>query len=162
MSDIEGKREDDNTISAFLVPLQKCTLLVPEAAVAEIIAYEPLQRVQETPDWFLGILGWRGIQVPVISFEMLTVARASFSLASVSSASLVIVRALGGTGDLPYFALVAQATPRAVRPGPDELFEAGENVEATELTKVRYREEIVSIPNLDYIEEEIRKVSFAG
>ncbi|MBD3646699.1 MAG: chemotaxis protein CheW, partial [Pseudomonadales bacterium] len=118
--------ETNDRIPAFQVSLQKHNLLIPEATIAEIIPYEPLQRVQETPDWFLGILGWRGIQVPVISFEMLTMARASFSLASVSSASLVILRALGGHDDLSYFVLVAQSAPRRSEVGADELFEVDE------------------------------------
>jgi hypothetical protein len=85
--------EDDLDLPTFVIPLYKSILLIPNATVAEIIAYEPLQRVQGSPDWFLGFLGWRGVQVPVVSFEMLTVGRGSFSLVSVSSASLVVVKA---------------------------------------------------------------------
>ena len=67
-------------LSTYVVPLQKSNVLIPEITVAEVIPYEPLQRVQDTPDWFLGFLGWRGVQVPVASFEMLTIEKASFSL----------------------------------------------------------------------------------
>lgn len=153
--------ESDNELAAYLISLQKRELLVPATAVAEIIPYEPLQRVQDTPDWFLGVLGWRGVQVPVVSFEMLSVTRASFSFASVSSASLVVLRALGGTDDLAWFALVAQTPPRAVQVGPDQLFEREDPTEETELTKVTFQEEPVSIPDLDFIEERIRQVSYA-
>ena len=52
--------ENLNELPTFLVPLQKRSMLVPEATVAEIISYEPLQRVQNTADWFLGFLAWRG------------------------------------------------------------------------------------------------------
>lgn len=152
--------ETNDQLPAFLVALQKHHLLIPEATVAEIIAYEPLQRVQDTPDWFLGVLGWRGIQVPVISVEMLTMARASFSLASVSSASLVIVRALGGGDDLPYFALVAQTPPRLNQVTPDELFEEDDPPQPTELARVRFQKELAAIPDMAFIEAEIRKVSF--
>jgi chemosensory pili system protein ChpC len=87
-------------LPTFLVPLQKSNILLPSSSVAEIIPYEPLQRIQDTPDWFLGLLGWRGIEVPVLSFEMLTRANASFSLMSVASASLVVCTTLGGKVDL--------------------------------------------------------------
>jgi chemosensory pili system protein ChpC len=147
-------------LPAFLIPLQKSNLLLPNAAVAEIIPYEPLQRVQDTPDWFLGFLAWRGIQVPIASFEMLTVKRASFSLVSVASANLVILRALGGADDFSYFAVVAQTLPRLERVGPDQLFETDEPVAKTELVKVRFGNDLVSIPDLDFIESEIRAVAF--
>lgn len=145
-------------IPTFILPLQRSNLLVPNATVAEIIPYEPLQRVQDSPDWFLGYLGWRGVQVPVVSFEMLTVKRGSFSLVSVSSASLVVLKALGGREDQPFFAIVAQALPRLVRITPNELFETGEQHERTELMKARFADEIVSIPDLDYIESSILSV----
>ena len=131
---------------------------MPAAAVAEIIAYEPLQRVQGSPDWFLGFLGWRGVQVPVVSFEMLTVERGSFSLVSVSSASLVIVKAIAERDNLPFFAIVAQMLPRLVNIKSDELFETGENAEKTELQKARYADEVVSIPDLDFVELAIESV----
>lgn len=148
----------DQELPTFLLPLQKSTLLVPNATVAEIIPYEPLQRVQDTPDWFLGFLGWRGVQVPVVSFEMLTVERGSFSLVSVASASLVILKALGGKHDLQFFAIVAQALPRLVRITENELFATGEDTETTEVAKARYADAIVSIPDLDYIEAVIYEV----
>lgn len=153
--------ESDNELAAYIISLQKRELLVPGTTVAEIIPYEPLQRVQDTPDWFLGVLGWRGVQVPVVSFEMLSVTRASFSLASVSSASLVVLRALGGTDELAWFALVAQTPPRAVQVGSEQLFEREDPAEETELMKVTFQEEPVSIPDLDFIEERIREVSYA-
>lgn len=145
-------------LPTFIVPLQKSNLLIPNLTVAEIIPYEPLQRVEDSPDWLLGFLGWRGVQVPVVSFEMLTVERGSFSLVSVASASLVVLKALGGRSELPFFAVVAQALPRLVRITPNELFETGEETEKTELQKARYADEVVSIPDLDYVENAILSV----
>ena len=86
----DNDKEIVEKLPTFLVPLQKSNILLPRNSVAELIPYEPLQRIQNTPDWFLGLLSWRGVQVPVFSFEMLTRAAASFSLMSVASASLVI------------------------------------------------------------------------
>jgi len=154
--------ENVNELPTFFVPLQKRNMLVPEATVAEIIPYEPLQRVPDSADWFLGFLAWRGLQVPVVSFEMLTEERASFSLMSVSSASLVVIRAPRMTGDIEYIALVSQSLPWLVLIRPAELTESEEKVELTELMKVCYGEEVLSIPNLNYIESKICSVAFAN
>jgi len=157
---VEPFIEPPKELATFLIPLQKSNLLLPNAAVAEIIPYEPLRRVPDTPDWFLGFLAWRGVQVPVASFEMLTVKRASFSLVSVASANLVILRALGGADDFSYFAVVAQMLPQLERVAADQLFETDEPIARTELVKVRLGNDLVSIPDLDFIESEIRTVAF--
>ncbi|MFT7549212.1 MAG: chemosensory pili system protein ChpC [Candidatus Azotimanducaceae bacterium] len=150
----------DLEIPVFSVSLQKSSILIPNASVAEIIPYEPLQRVPDTPDWFLGFLGWRGVQVAVVSLEMLTQKRASFSLVSVSSASIVILRAISGEDDFKYLAIVAQSLPRLIRVTPDELFETGDSVERTELIKARYGDEVFAIPDIDFVESEIRRVAY--
>ncbi|MCZ6501297.1 MAG: chemotaxis protein CheW [Gammaproteobacteria bacterium] len=142
----------------YVIPMQKQRILLPQSTVAEIIPYEPLQRVEDTPDWFLGLLGWRGVQVPVSSFEMLTVERASFSLASVSSAGLVIIKGLNDQDDLPYHAMVAQTTPRLVELTAEMLFETGETPEKTETARVRFEDDIISIPDLDYVESALRNI----
>jgi len=154
--------EPKTELPVFVMSLQKSHILIPNASVAEIIPYEPLQRVPETPDWFLGFLGWRGVQVAVASLEMLTQKKASFSLVSVSSASIVIIRALSGEDDFNYLAIVAQELPRLVRIKEDELFETGEEVEKTELMRARYGDEVIAIPDIDYVESEIRRIAYSN
>ena len=145
-------------VSIYLVALQKQGLALPESTVAEVIPYEPLHRVQDTPDWFLGLLSWRGEQVPVASFEILTVERASFSLVSVASASLVVVRGLNDQADLPFYALVSQTPPLLLQVEDEMLFATPEPVARTERAKVRFENNIVSILDLDYIEASFRNV----
>ena len=146
-------------LPTYVVPLQRSKLLLPNASVAEIIPYEPLQRVQDTPDWFLGLLGWRGVQVPVISVEMLTAARATFSLVSVSSACLVVVRGVTGSDVVPYFAIVAQTLPHLMRLSAEALYETPEEPADTELARARLGEDIVAIPNIQHIEQTVEQVS---
>lgn len=141
-----------DTLEVYTLPMHKQGVLLPVDTVAEVIPYEPLQRIEETPDWFLGLLGWRGIQVPVVSFEMLTIKRASFSLVSVASASLVIVRGTSDQKSLPFYALVAQTRPEVLEVTEQMLFETGEPTERTEISRIRLNNDVLSVPNLDYIE----------
>ena len=149
-------------LPTYVVPLQKIKLLLPNPSVAEIIPYEPLQRVQETPDWFLGLLGWRGVQVPVVSVEMLTTARATFSLVSVSSACMVIVRGVTASEEVPYFAIVAQMLPHLIRLSAEALYETPEEPASTELARARLGEDIVAIPDIETIEKAVEQISAAG
>ena len=140
-------------LGVCMLRLQKQGLIVPADTIAEVIDYEPLQRVEDSPDWLLGLLGWRGVQVPVIAFEVLTLARASFSLVSVSSAVLVILRGVSDQNALPYYALVSQVYPEFSEASREMLFAIDEAVEFTELCRVRFRDEVLSIPDLDTVEK---------
>ena len=91
---------------------------------------------------------------------MLTIKRASFSLVSVSSASLVVVRALGDWQGFRYYALVAQAQPQRVMIDDDELLDAADEIAMTEVLKVRYGNLVVSIPAVDYIEAQVDLIAF--
>ena len=139
-------------LTIYVLPMRKMGALLPQESVAEVIPYEPLQRVEDSPDWLLGLLGWRGVQVPVLSFEMLTAQRASFSLFSVASASLVIVRGTSDQAALPFYAVVSQTVPDTYEINAEMLFETGEASAQTEISKVRFNNDVYSIPNLDYIE----------
>ena len=143
---------DPEIIKAYVITMQKQAVLLPVDTIAEIIPYEPLQRIDDTPDWFLGLLGWRGVQVPVVSFEMLTVERASFSLVSVASASLAIVRGMTDQQSMPFYALVSQTQPAAHDISAEMLFETGEETERMESARIRFHNDVLSVPNLDYLE----------
>ena len=149
-------------LETYVVAMQKQGVLLPRASVAEIIPYEPLQRIDETPVWFLGILGWRGLQVPVVSFEMLTVERASFSLVSVASASLVIVNGMTDPNGLPFYALVGQTMPRLVNLTEEMLFATGEEPGRTERARVRFEDQVIAVPNLDFVEAAVTNVLVAN
>lgn len=89
---------------------------------------------------------------------MLTVERASFSLVSVASASLVVVKGLNDQADLPFYALVSQTPPLLLQAEDEMLFATPEPTARTERAKVRFENDIVSIPDLDYIEASFRNV----
>ena len=145
-------------LEVYILEMQKQVVILPGDVVAEIIPYEPLQRMEDTPEWFLGLLGWRGIQVPVVSFEMMTVERASFSLVSVASASLVIVRGDTDQALLPFYALVAQTYPVAHEVIDEMLLATGGTIERTEIAKVRFNNDVLSVPNLGYLQEALLNV----
>ncbi len=147
-----------SVLETYAVAMQKQSILLPSASVAEIIPYEPLQRVDDTPDWFLGLLSWRGLQVPVASFEMLTVQRASFSLVSVSSASLIVINGLNDPEALPFYAVVGQTAPRLIALTEEMLFPTGEEPGKTERARVRFEDQVISVPDLDYVEAAVANV----
>lgn len=148
----------EENIKVYVLAMQKQGVMVPADNVAEIIPYEPLQRIEGAPDWFVGLLGWRGIQIPVISFEIMSVERASFSLVSVASASLVVMRGLKDQERLPFYAIVSQTRPTDHDVDPEVIIETGESTERTEVCRVRFRNDTLSIPDMEYLEESVLSV----
>ncbi len=58
-------------IQSLMLPIETFTLLLPSTMVAEVVGLNGLSPVPAAKPWTLGILAWRGLQVPVISFEAL-------------------------------------------------------------------------------------------
>ena len=53
------------------VPLEGVTLIVPSAAVAEVINPIDMAPVPFSEPWLKGVIGWRTLAVPVVSLEVL-------------------------------------------------------------------------------------------
>lgn len=61
----------DEQIKCLVLPVQGYPVLVPNSAVAEIITQQDIAPADDTPDWFLGIGRWRGVDIPLISLDRL-------------------------------------------------------------------------------------------
>ena len=62
---------DQNTqlIKSIILTLKNELVVVPNAAVAEIISVQGVREVGDSPQWLLGKARWRGVEVPVVSYE---------------------------------------------------------------------------------------------
>jgi len=56
-------------LPGLLLPLEGHTLLLPSSAIAEIIPYEKPNPIPDIPKWFMGVLTWRAIHIPLIILE---------------------------------------------------------------------------------------------
>ncbi len=59
--------DTEDIIRCMLLPLAQDWLLLPNAAVAEIIAF--VEPTQCDSDLLIGFIDWRGVSVPIMSFE---------------------------------------------------------------------------------------------
>jgi len=58
-------------LHGLALPLREHTVVLPSAAIAEIIPYEKPDRILESPPWLVGILNWRGIHTPLTYLELM-------------------------------------------------------------------------------------------
>lgn len=67
---VATRDEASEVLTALLIPLADRQLLLPNTAVAELIAYRSPITSDGMPDWFLGQIAWRDLSLPLLSFEL--------------------------------------------------------------------------------------------
>lgn len=96
------------TIPCLTIPLHDETVLLPNAAIAEIIAYKEPTPSGDTPEWFLGYIEWREKRVPLISFEAISGKKV---IAARKNSRIAILNTLNGNVQLPYVGILSQGIP---------------------------------------------------
>jgi chemosensory pili system protein ChpC len=143
-------------IRGVLIQVQGERLLLPNAAVAEVLSFSPPDALEGAPDWLLGSIRWRGWQMPLVAFShMAGIAEEQGGLGS----KVVVLKALGGNPKAPYFAVLTQGFPRLVTVPRDELLaqDDGEALPDGVLARVMLREDSALVPDLMRIEARIQE-----
>jgi chemosensory pili system protein ChpC len=104
------------------VPLDGMTLIVPSAAVAEVINPLALTQVPYGQPWLKGVIGWRTLAVPVISFETLV---GMPEPASHAAGKIVIFYPLSGRSASEFYGMFATAEPRPLSLSQNEPVATG-------------------------------------
>ena len=148
MSDLEIPAE----IRGVLLPLQQGQLLLPNAAVCEVVGYrEPDSQIEGAPGWLLGQFIWRDHSVPMVSFEQLM---GQEMTGSGHRARVAICNTLNGNDLIPYIGIVLDSAPRLVRVVEDIVrqIEVPEDLGECVLNQIMVDDQLSLIPNLDAIE----------
>ena len=107
--------DDTELIKCVILTLRKENVVIPNALVAEIISVKDVVEGENTPDWFLGNMSWRGEDVPLLSFE----AAAGDEISKVNlNTQAVVLYAVGKGGEdvkSPYLGLVMSGVPHVSR-----------------------------------------------
>lgn len=145
-------------LSCLLLPVQEKNLLLPMAAVAEIITYEEPIVLPDVPNWFLGLLTWRGIQIPLTMLERMDSYLAWDSAVAQKSetqnkAQIAIVNRIAKSENAgyPFFAIVLKNTPKLFRLS-QEMIETENQSQTTDfrfVLTIKVGEDISFVPNLE-------------
>ena len=137
------------SVRCMLLPLSAAHLVVPNSAVAEIIGYSTPMALPDTSDWFLGVVLWRGVYIPVVSVEEMC------QIGSVhigARARIGIVYNPEKDPEMPYLGIHMQDIPRAYL-AESARMETGTDDDLSEylLSRVDEDHQARVIPNLDKI-----------
>ncbi|EPN84602.1 hypothetical protein A234_10571, partial [Pseudomonas syringae pv. actinidiae ICMP 19101] len=53
------------SLTGLLLPLSDRHLLLPNVAVAELIDYQDCSAGPDAPEWYLGVISWRELSLPL-------------------------------------------------------------------------------------------------
>lgn len=143
-----------NVVHSLLLSVHG-TMLLPHATVAEVIAYTAPEAVPHAPSWLIGMLPWRGTQIPLVFFE--GVCGEPLPVSVDNQQKIAVLKTLGSDVNMPFIALVTQGIPRAIKVNPDMLVdETREYAQPFILKHVQVKGQSAYIPNMDSLENTIR------
>lgn len=124
-SDNDNGASGANEIPSLLVPVGGTKLVLPTVSVAEMVPYQAPQArdktvVETIPEWYLGTFNWRGVRVPMVSYELLN---GDAAPSIVEHSQILILNNTGVSSKLPFLCMPTQGIPRLSRVAVDEISE---------------------------------------
>lgn len=147
-----------DAVHCLMLPLSKAILLLPNAAVAEIIDYIAPEALADAPDWVLGKITWRERSIPLISFEA---ASGGKVVAAAKTSRIAVLNTLNGNVRVPYIGLLTQAIPH-LQPVREQLISEDDSSRAQRpfvACHANVDEVQVLIPDLDDLEKHIEALN---
>lgn len=149
-------------IYAVLMALEGDTLLLPNAAVMEVISRDVVRPVDDAPEWLLGNYEVNGRRVPVISFEALNGGRRPDDA---RRSRVVLLHSLGKHLEAHALGVLTQGYPHlvtlnrnAIRPAQLRPGDRDDLV----LSRVRIASQDAVIPDLETIESDLLRQEVAS
>lgn len=140
-------------IRGVLIPIGGNKLLLPNANVAEIIAFrEPASAPQDAPDWLLGEFDWRQRRVPLAALENLL----GGTYQGYTRGRIAICYSLLAGDRSPYLGLVSDGIPHLVRVREEDVEPLSlqpDDQDRPVLARLRFKDEEVVIPDVAKLAE---------
>lgn len=147
---------------AVLMTVHEDIVLLPNAAVAEVLSRDALKRVDGGPEWLVGHCEWNNRLVPVVRFEALNGGSGS---GDPKRERVVVINSLGKHLASGHVAFVSQGYPHLVTLNraamrPLDLRETDRN--DLVLGRVRIASQQALIPDLAMVEAEVARTQLGG
>ena len=141
-----------NEVASLLIPLGDGSMLVPNTNVAEIVPFLEPESVEGKPDWLLGMINWRDLSLPCISFEQCS---SGLDDRTFKKERIAIFNTVNASGTSAFYALVIRGIPRLVRVVEEDIVDDEGVCSVVEQMKIKLNGESALIPNLVALERVI-------
>ena len=144
-----------DTVRTLIIPLQGCNLLLPNVAVAEVVPYMQPHEIDGAPEWLLGTISWRGLNIPLISYDRLQGLDIHSGLVQ---ARIAVINRIRPDSGLSFYAVVMAGIPQLKRVSGDTLQEMSVEGGAGDPGTVQVGDIAAVIPDLDALELAVAQV----
>ena len=149
--------DSNQMIKCVILTLRSENVMVPSTAIAEIMSAKDTVRFENTPDWYLGKMPWRGVEVPLISFE----AAGGIKAKNINlNTQIAVFYAVNKDAKYPYVGLVISGVPHVstfsraqIITDPEALLETASHPMVAQKTRINGA--AVSILDIDAMESMI-------
>ena len=146
----------ESIVRTQIIPLTDMNLVLPNTSIAEVIGYSKPVPVKNSPDWFLGMANWRGLTIPIVSFEKAN--EVKFARKS-KSTRIAVLNGISGNSELSFYGVVVQGIPRLASLDEASIL-AVENPKVNlplALAQTEIEEQDAVIPDQEQIEKMLKK-----
>lgn len=112
----------NRVVKSLLLPMKTSNVIVPNAAIAEIVSVEQVLPVNDAPPWMLGYLSWRRRSVPLLSFDAVQQGEPDFLTAR---SKIAVLYSISEDSTFPYMALLMQRAPKVMNVSENQIKQAG-------------------------------------
>lgn len=156
--EIIASGQKTGVIHCLTIPLYEETAILPNAAIAEVIAYKAPTPIDDAPEWFLGYISWRDKRVPLISFEAVS---GKDVHAAIKNSRIAVLNTINGNAQIPYVGVLSQGIPSLALVQEEGLEDKGDVVEDRPAVGafVNFGGMEALIPNIDEIEQRLIRLN---
>lgn len=148
--------DNSQTLSCVMIPVSGRQLLLPNVTIAEVVDYAGTSAEADMPEWLVGYLDWRGLRLPIISYDAANGGKAPAS--SDGRGRIIVLNTISDQHrGLRFIALITQGIPSQARLTEDQMRKLDGEAGPADLMEVEVEGENAWIPNLDYIESLARQ-----
>jgi len=141
-------------VASLLIPMVGRPMLLPNVSVAEIVPWVEPEKQDNSPEWFLGQVRWREIQIPLVSLELMNDTDVDEAY---SGHRIAVLNGVGGTKN-DFYAVSVQGLPRLIRVYGQEVSGEEKLSEPSYDMNVLVSGERAMIPDLDYVETQLESL----
>lgn len=150
-----AKKKKAIFIHSQMLSIEGCQLILPNTTVAEIVHYSDPTPVDNSPEWLLGTIEWRGIRIPLISLEN---AMGKKLPTPSSNSHIAILNCLGSDATFSFYGILTVGLPKLINLDDKKIIPSETEInDKLVLSNVLVNKSESMIPDLDAIEALVKE-----
>ncbi len=152
-----SKKTHDDSLRCLLIPVVDMEILLPNTVVAEITVTGETNHINNLPEWIIDYFAWRGIDIPLISFNKLVEKGVD------TGNRVAVLNTLAKDGKNSFVGISISGIPRTINISPDMIEYSSKGTDGNSnnsavLATMLLEDKEVIVPDLDYLHKRLEQL----